>query len=111
VLEGDMMGSGWTINGQTYDPARALPVGEGELVRLRFVNLSGMFHPVHVHGHTFQVRLRDGEQGPRKDTVTVVPLQTVEADMVADNPGRWLAHCHNLYHSMSGMMTLLSYRR
>jgi FtsP/CotA-like multicopper oxidase with cupredoxin domain len=109
VFEGDMMGSGWTINGHSYDPARALPIGHGEVVRLRFVNLSSMFHPVHVHGHTFQVRL-DGEAGPRKDTVVVVPLQTVVADLVADNPGRWLAHCHNLYHSMSGMMALLAYR-
>jgi FtsP/CotA-like multicopper oxidase with cupredoxin domain len=47
--------------------------------------------------------------GPRKDTVTVVPLQTVVADLIADNPGRWLAHCHNLYHSMCGMMALLDY--
>jgi FtsP/CotA-like multicopper oxidase with cupredoxin domain len=104
-----MMGSGWTINGHGYDPERALPLARGEVVRLRFVNLSSMFHPVHVHGHTFQVRGRGGA-GPRKDTVTVVPLQTVVADLVADNPGRWLAHCHNLYHSMSGMMALLAYR-
>jgi len=110
VFEGDMMGSGWTINGHSYDPARALPVRHGEVVRLRFVNLSSMFHPVHVHGHTFQVRLGDGDApGPRKDTVIAVPLQTVVADLVADNPGRWLAHCHNLYHSMSGMMALLAY--
>jgi multicopper oxidase len=109
VFEGDMMGSGWTINGHGYDPERALPLARGEVVRLRFVNLSSMFHPVHVHGHTFQVRGRGGA-GPRKDTVTVVPLQTVVADLVADNPGRWLAHCHNLYHSMSGMMALLAYR-
>jgi FtsP/CotA-like multicopper oxidase with cupredoxin domain len=108
VLEGDMMGSGWTINGHSYDPSRALPMRHGEVVRLRLVNLSSMFHPVHLHGHTFQIRL-DGAAGPRKDTVIVVPLQTVVADVVADNPGRWLAHCHNLYHSMSGMMALLAY--
>lgn len=59
-------------------------------------------------GHTFQVR-QQRAAGPRKDTVTVVPLQTVVADLIADNPGRWLAHCHNLYHSMSGMMALLDY--
>jgi FtsP/CotA-like multicopper oxidase with cupredoxin domain len=108
VFEGDMMGSGWTINGHSYDPARGLPVRRGEMVRLRFINLSSMFHPVHVHGHTFQVR-QERAAGPRKDTVTVVPLQTVVADLIADNPGRWLAHCHNLYHSMSGMMALLDY--
>ena len=108
VFEGDMMGSGWTINGHTYDPARALPLRRGEVARLRFINLSSMFHPVHVHGHTFQVRL-GAAQGPRKDTVIAVPMQTVVADLVADNPGRWLAHCHNLYHSMSGMMALLAY--
>ncbi len=108
VFEGDMMGSGWTINGHGYDPSRALAMCHGEVVRLRLVNLSSMFHPVHLHGHTFQVRF-DGAPGPRKDTVIVVPLQTVVADVVADNPGRWLAHCHNLYHSMSGMMALLAY--
>ena len=108
VLEGDMMRWRWTINGHGGGEMAELPASRGERVRLRFVNLSSMFHPMHVHGHTFQVR-HGGRPGPRKDTVIVLPLETVVADLEADNPGRWLIHCHNLYHSESGMMAVLDY--
>jgi len=108
VLEGDMMRWRWTINGHGGGEMAELPAARGERVRLRFVNLSSMFHPMHVHGHTFQVR-HGSLSGPRKDTVIVLPLETVVADLEADNPGRWLTHCHNLYHSESGMMAVLDY--
>lgn len=108
VLEGDMMTWRWTINGHGGDEMAELPVAPGERVRLRFVNLSSMFHPMHLHGHTFQVR-QATRPGPRKDTVVVRPLATVVVDLAAANPGRWLAHCHNLYHSESGMMAVLDY--
>jgi multicopper oxidase len=108
VLEGDMMRWRWTINGHGGGEMAELPAARGERVRLRFVNLSSMFHPMHVHGHSFQVR-HGGRPGPRKDTVMVLPLETVVADLDADNPGRWLTHCHNLYHSESGMMAVLDY--
>ncbi len=98
----------WTINGQVYDPDRGLPVREGQRVRLRFVNTTTMFHPMHLHGHTFQVRSPDGS-GPRKDTINVLPGKTVEVDFDADNPGQWLTHCHNVYHGEAGMMTMVSY--
>jgi multicopper oxidase len=109
VLEGDMMTWRWTINGHGGGEMAELPVARGERVRLRFVNLSSMFHPMHLHGHTLQVR-QGARPGPRKDTVVVRPLETVVADLAAANPGRWLAHCHNLYHSESGMMAVLDYR-
>jgi FtsP/CotA-like multicopper oxidase with cupredoxin domain len=108
VLEGDMMTWRWTINGHDAGGMAELPVARGERVRLRFVNLSSMFHPMHLHGHTFQVR-QGPRPGPRKDTVVVRPLETVVADLAAANPGRWLTHCHNLYHSESGMMAVLDY--
>ncbi|HEX9342146.1 MAG TPA: multicopper oxidase family protein [Actinomycetota bacterium] len=117
VLQGDMAGYRWTINGHSYDHLRpsdapALPLRDGERLRLRFVNLSPMFHPMHVHGHTFQVRTAGSASGagPRKDTVLVRPLETVVCDLAADNPGTWMAHCHNLYHAESGMMALLAYQ-
>ena len=94
----------WTINGKTYNPDDGLPVQSGQRVRLRFENSSEMFHPMHLHGHTFQVV---GKNGPRKDTVIVLPKQTVDLD--ADNPGQWLTHCHNVYHGEAGMMTVMSY--
>lgn len=108
VLEGGIGGYQWTINGRPFDREEPLPVRAGETVRLRFINCSMMFHPMHVHGHTFQVR-NDQRDGPRRDTVIVRPLETVVADLVADNPGQWLTHCHNIYHAEAGMMTTLSY--
>ncbi|AMT73505.1 MULTISPECIES: multicopper oxidase family protein [Mycobacteriaceae] len=101
----------WTINEKTYNPADGLPVREGQRVRLRYLNNSMMFHPMHLHGHTFAVRTASGAYGARKDTVLVAPMQTVEVDFDADNPGQWLTHCHNIYHGEAGMMTVISYRQ
>jgi FtsP/CotA-like multicopper oxidase with cupredoxin domain len=106
ALGGSMMPYRWTINGETFPDATPLPVSAGERVRLRFVNQTMMFHPMHLHGHTFG--LVDG--GARKDTVIVRPMQALEVDVDADNPGQWALHCHNIYHAETGMMTTLSYR-
>ncbi len=108
VLGGPEPGYTWTINGETYDPGRGLPVRAAQRVRLRFENTTTMFHPMHVHGHTFQMRTAAGV-GPRKDTAVVLPGQAVEVDFDADNPGQWLTHCHNVYHGEAGMMTVVSY--
>jgi FtsP/CotA-like multicopper oxidase with cupredoxin domain len=85
-------------------------VREGERVQLRFHNTMAMFHPMHLHGHTFTVRTGGTSPGPRKDTVIVLPNQTVIVDFDADNPGQWATHCHNLYHEATGMMTAVSYQ-
>ena len=76
---------------------------------LTFANQTAMWHPMHLHGHTFQVIKADGSPGPRKDTVIVTPMQTVSVRLVADNPGIWMLHCHNGYHMDAGMMTTLNY--
>ena len=70
-------------------------------VRIRMINESMMFHPIHLHGHTFQVV---GNNAPRarKDTVLVPPKKTVEVDFDTDNPGKWITHCHNTYHLEGG---------
>jgi len=107
VLGGGMMSYRWTINGAAYPETDALEVAPGERVRLRLRNTSMMFHPVHLHGHTFAL----SQGGTRKDTVIVRPRQGVEVDLRADNPGQWALHCHNVYHAEAGMMTVLSYRR
>jgi FtsP/CotA-like multicopper oxidase with cupredoxin domain len=112
VLDGDMRTYRWTINGHAHHGAAPLAARQGERVRLVFENRSSMFHPMHLHGHTFQVR-RAGERlpGPRKDTVIVRPLERVTVELDADNPGRWMLHCHNAYHQAGGMMTTLAYER
>lgn len=105
VLSGSMAPYRWTLNGRTFEDADPLAVHLGERVQLRFRNMSMMFHPMHVHGHTFAVNAT----GVRKDTVVVRPMQRLVVDLQADNPGQWATHCHNIYHAEAGMMTTLSY--
>ena len=113
-LDGDMRDYRWTVNGRRFDPgdirASALDVRDGERVRLTMENRSMMFHPMHLHGHTFQLRGRRLD-GPRKDTVVVRPMETVVAEFDADNPGQWVLHCHNIYHAEAGMTSIVSYVR
>ena len=65
-----------------------------------FSNATTMYHPMHIHGHTFQIN----RTGPRKDTVIVLPAQQVICDLDAGNPGQWMTHWHNVYHA--GRVTL-----
>lgn len=108
-LTGGMMAYDWGLNGQRFDmdhpTAGALTIKQGQRVRLSVTNTTTMWHPIHLHGHTFA--LADG--GPRKDTTIVLPGQTVTCDFDADNPGQWMLHCHNAYHGQAGMMGVVGY--
>ncbi|MEU4985837.1 multicopper oxidase family protein [Streptomyces sp. NPDC021969] len=108
-LSGGMDKYDWGINGKRFDmknPASSpLRVRQGERVRLDFVNSTDMWHPLHLHGHTYQL----GTGGPRKDTTIVLPKKTVSVFFDADNPGQWMLHCHNAYHGEAGMMALVAY--
>ncbi|MEO6156621.1 MAG: multicopper oxidase family protein, partial [Ilumatobacteraceae bacterium] len=95
------------IDGKAFPDPAPVTVNEGERLRLRIVNETMMFHPIHLHGHTFQMV---GNGSARKDTVNVLPMTTVEVDIAADNPGQWMLHCHNTYHLETGMATVFSYR-
>ena len=100
TLSGGMMmqPDTWMIDGQAYPDADPLKIREGEHVRVKMLNHSMMLHPMHLHGHFFQV----GDVV--MDTVIVPPhMGEVTFDFVADNPGDWFFHCHNLYHLHSGM--------
>jgi multicopper oxidase len=88
----------WTIGGEAYPDAAPLEIREGELVRVNMTNMSMMLHPMHLHGHFFHAG------NALKDTLIVEPhMGRASFDFVADNPGRWLFHCHNLYHLHAGM--------
>ncbi|NRQ39914.1 multicopper oxidase domain-containing protein, partial [Nonomuraea sp. NN258] len=104
ALTGTMAKYDWAINGRKYDPKVVEPIRSGERVRLSFVNRSLMWHPMHLHGHTFAL-----PSGARKDTAIVLPGKTLDVDFDADNPGVWMIHCHNVYHAEAGMMSLLGY--
>jgi FtsP/CotA-like multicopper oxidase with cupredoxin domain len=108
LLSGSMAPYVWTINGRTYDDTVPLTIREGEAGRLRIRNMSMMSHPLHIHGHTFQLGPAGGA-GPRKDTVLLPPMGGVSVDLAATNPGSWMVHCHNAYHADAGMMTRLDY--
>lgn len=102
--------AGTTIDGQRHPGADPLPVARGEWVRVDLHNTSAKWHPVHLHGHHFRV-VTPGGDGPRKDTVGV-PAHggRVAFDLRAENPGRWLLHCHNHYHMHDGMARVVEYR-
>lgn len=108
-LTGSMSGYDWGISAPSTG-GTTMPVQAGERIRLVITNDTMMAHPIHLHGHTFQVSTGSGT-GPRKDTVFVPVMGSVTLEFVADNPGQWLLHCHNIYHAESGMMTQLSYVR
>jgi multicopper oxidase len=108
ALSGSMGPYVWKINGRTYDQTVPLTIGAGQAGRLRITNHSMMTHPIHLHGHTFQLGPAGGN-GPRKDTVLVPPMGAVSVDFAATNPGTWMIHCHNAYHAEAGMMTRLEY--
>ena len=103
----------WTINGQSYPKTTPLTVERGKRYRIAFSNMSMMEHPMHVHGHVFELASVDGvsTSGIRKDTIVVRPMMgRAEIDLVAENPGTFLIHCHNELHMDGGLMTTLAYR-
>ena len=106
-LSGSMAAFDWGIS-TTEGSGTTLPVRAGERVRLVLRNNTAMWHPIHLHGHTFQAVTQDGT-GPRKDTVILTPKSTVTVELIADNPGQWALHCHNIYHAEAGMVTTLDY--
>ncbi|MCC6470196.1 MAG: multicopper oxidase family protein [Alphaproteobacteria bacterium] len=102
----------WMLNEATFDRRQPLAVRRGERVHMTFENPTTMMHPMHLHGHHFQVVALGAERiaGAMRDTVIVPALGgrvTVAFD--ADNPGEWMLHCHNLYHMAAGMMTTVKY--
>ncbi|MEU6769435.1 multicopper oxidase family protein [Streptomyces sp. NPDC046853] len=107
-LTGGMAKYDWAFDKKPYSPGQRHPVRAGERVRLVFANSTAMWHPLHLHGHTFT--LANTPNGPRKDTAVILPNGTLTVDFDADNPGLWMLHCHNVYHSEAGMMTVVGYR-
>ena len=111
-LTGQMAGYVWSINNVAWNKdVPPLPLAAGERVELVFVNKTPMPHPMHLHGHEFQVVEIDGTRfaGAVRDTVLVLPGRRVVVAFDANNPGLWVLHCHLLYHLEAGMLTTLRY--
>jgi FtsP/CotA-like multicopper oxidase with cupredoxin domain len=104
----------FTINGKTYPDTEEIKVNTGDLVKVKLVNNSKTDeHPMHLHGHFFQVLSKNGKQlegSPvLKDTLNLKPGEEYVVAFKADNPGDWMFHCHELHHASAGMVTHLLY--
>jgi manganese oxidase len=105
-----MMASTLLINGKTAPAIPEVRVKRGKKILFRMVNTGNMVHPMHVHGLHWEVLATDGFDVPtsyRKDTLPLNAGERFDAVLLADNPGRWLVHCHNLQHvgEAAGSMT------
>lgn len=110
-LTGNMERFMWSFDGEKMsDVHEPIPFIEGERVRVNLINDSMMGHPIHIHGHFFELVTGHGDHGPRKHTVIVQPGSKVTWDFTADAVGDWAFHCHLLYHMMAGMMRVVSVR-
>ncbi|MDX1805827.1 MAG: multicopper oxidase family protein, partial [Paenisporosarcina sp.] len=104
----------YTINDKTYPNTDNLQVKEGDLIKVKLINNSKSDdHPMHLHGHFFQVLSKNGKavQGSPiiKDTLNLKPGEEYVVAFKADNPGNWMFHCHDLHHASAGMVTHVIY--
>ncbi|WP_433803091.1 multicopper oxidase family protein [Actinomycetospora sp. CA-084318] len=110
---GGVPGLYWTINGGMYPDVPMFMVREGDVVRMRISNSSGEVHPMHLHGHHAVVLARNGVPATGSpwwiDSLDVPDGATYDVAFVADNPGVWMDHCHNLAHPKQGLVAHLMY--
>ena len=110
-LTGNMERFMWAFDGVSYSHIKApIPFRFNERVRVVLVNDSMMAHPIHLHGHFFEVVTGNPGRHPRKHTVKVLPGGKVAFDLTADERGDWAFHCHLLYHMHAGMFNVVTVR-
>ncbi|PKQ13695.1 MAG: copper oxidase [Alphaproteobacteria bacterium HGW-Alphaproteobacteria-1] len=109
MLGGGMMPYQWTIGGRLWGQHVPIPARSGERVELTFHNMSMMAHPMHLHGHVFQVVGLGMSRiaGALRDTVQVPPMSMVTIAFDAGEAAPWMLHCHHMGHLATGMMTEL----
>jgi len=109
-LTGNMERFMWAFDGVKFSDAKVpLAFEAGERVRVTLINDTMMAHPIHLHGHFFELVTGHGDHAPRKHTVNVAPGGKVSWDVTAE-PGDWAFHCHLLYHMHAGMMQTVQVR-
>jgi FtsP/CotA-like multicopper oxidase with cupredoxin domain len=111
-LTGNMERFMWGFDGEKFSDktTKPYPFRKNERVRVTLINDTMMTHPIHLHGHFFD--LVHGPAGfmPRKHTVNVLPGGKVTFDLTTDAPGDWAFHCHMLYHMHAGMFRVVTVR-
>ena len=112
-LTGNMERYMWSFDGKKFSAVTDDPIrfAFNERVRVKLVNDTMMAHPIHLHGHFFELVNGAGMMNqPLKHTVIVQPGSTATFDLTADEPGDWAFHCHLLYHMHAGMMQKVTVR-
>lgn len=103
----------WTINGRMYPDVPMFVVSEGDVVRMTIENSRADNHPMHLHGHHAVVLARNGVPATGSpwwvDSLDVARGESYEIAFVADNPGIWMDHCHDLAHAADGLVAHLAY--
>jgi FtsP/CotA-like multicopper oxidase with cupredoxin domain len=103
----------WSINGHLFPDVPMFMVTEGDVVQMTVKNSSGDVHPMHLHGHHAVVLSRNGTRATGSpwwvDSLEVANHETYVIAFVADNPGVWMDHCHNLQHADQGLIAHLAY--
>ncbi|MBA2395936.1 MAG: multicopper oxidase family protein [Ktedonobacteraceae bacterium] len=107
------MGMTYTMNGKVFPDTGMIMVKEGQVVKIHFDNQSDLYHPMHLHGHFFVVLARNDRPLTGSpvylDTVLVPPHTRYDIAFLANNPGVWMLHCHNLLHANWGMDMMVMY--
>jgi FtsP/CotA-like multicopper oxidase with cupredoxin domain len=109
-LTGNMNRYVWSMNNKVVSETDKILVKKGENLRLIIYNGSMMRHPMHLHGHDFRVLNGQGEYAPLKNVIDIMPMETDTLEFNANVEGDWFFHCHILYHMMSGMGRVFSYK-
>jgi len=98
----------WTWNSRAFPGISPLVARQGDRVRIRIGNLTMTNHPIHLHGHTFEVTGTDGGWVPEtarwpEATIDIGVGQMRAIEFIADAPGDWAFHCHKTHHTMNAM--------
>lgn len=103
----------YTLNGKTFEELPPIKLKKDHLVQITYTNKSNVDHPMHLHGHFFQVIAKNGEgvtgATMSKDTLLIRPNESYTIAFKADNPGNWVQHCHELHHAAGGMLQKIAY--
>ena len=101
----------WSFDGVKFSQgAEPIAFRHNERVRLNLINDTMMPHPIHLHGHFFEVVTGSPGHHPIKHTVNVLPGGKVSVDLTADALGDWAFHCHMMLHMMTGMFRIVTVR-
>jgi CopA family copper-resistance protein len=110
-LTGTMERFMWSFDGRKFsEGVEPIRFARNERVRVTLVNDTMMQHPIHLHGHFFEVVTGHPGHHPRKHTENVLPGSKITFDLTADNPGDWAFHCHLLFHMHAGMFNVVTVR-